>query len=176
MTFQVSDDKRHNFLELLDDKNIPLELSYSKGGIWLKYFGHSNSLCTRATRVIVNYAPIGKYCLRFFSHEDFKCPCGTYPIKTRHHILHECKIYNKYWNPRRDMIGHFTLFLMYNSNTFSFGESITWSLKPVALWISFFLFLLVLFPFSSCSLRLNVCSYEVATMNCPRAPCNKFLI
>ena len=85
----------------------------------------SNLLCARALRAIVNYAPIDKYHLIFFPQEEFKCPCSTYPIKTRQHILYEYKGYNKYWNLRRDMIGHFTLFLVYNSNAFSFGKSIT---------------------------------------------------
>jgi len=125
MTFQVSDDKGHNFLELLDDENNLLKLTYSKGGTWLKYFGYSNLLCARATRATVNHVPIGEYRLRFFPHEDFKCLCSSYPIETRHYILHECKRYNNYWNPRRDTIGHFTLFLVYNSNAFSFGKSVT---------------------------------------------------
>ena len=38
--------------------------------------------------------------------------------------FYECKRYNNYWNPRKDLIAHFTLFLEFNSNTFSFGESI----------------------------------------------------
>ena len=37
MTFQASEDKGHNFLDLLDDDNNPLEPTYSKGGIWLKF-------------------------------------------------------------------------------------------------------------------------------------------
>ena len=45
MIFQASDDKGRNFLDLVDDDNNPLELSYSKGSTWLQYFGHSNSLC-----------------------------------------------------------------------------------------------------------------------------------
>jgi len=61
ISFQVSDLKGRNFLELLDDNSNPLELSVSKGDPWLQYFGHSNSLCTRATRAIVNHAPISKY-------------------------------------------------------------------------------------------------------------------
>jgi len=60
MTFQASDKKEHQFLELLNNDNKPLELTYSKCGSWLKYFGHSTSLCMRATRAIVNHAPIGK--------------------------------------------------------------------------------------------------------------------
>jgi len=69
MHFQALDDKGQHFLELLDDDSKPIELLISKGGTWLKYFGHSNSLCTRATRVIINHAPIGEYCLRFFPWE-----------------------------------------------------------------------------------------------------------
>ena len=66
MTFQASDLKGHHFLNLCDEDNNPLEPTYVKGGSWLKYFGHSNSLCTRVTRVIVNHAPIGEYRLKFF--------------------------------------------------------------------------------------------------------------
>ena len=121
MTFQASDAKGRHFLELLNDKLQPIKPSYSKGGSWLKYFGHSNSLCTRA---IINHTPIGEYCLRFFPQEEFECPCGQYPIETRWHILHECRRFNNYWNLRWDTIAYFTLFLEFNSNTFSFGESI----------------------------------------------------
>jgi len=69
MTFQALEDKGHNFLDLLDDNNNPLKLTYPKGGIWLKYFKHSNLLCARALRAIVNYAPIDKYHLIFFPQE-----------------------------------------------------------------------------------------------------------
>jgi len=82
MTFQVSDLKSRNFLELVDSDNI-LEPTYSKGGIWLQFIGHSNMLCMRATRTITNHAPIGEYCLCFFPREEFSCPCGLYPIETR---------------------------------------------------------------------------------------------
>jgi len=61
MSFQASDKKGHKFLELLNNDNNPLELTYSKDSSWLKYFGHSNSLCMRATRAIVNHVPIGEY-------------------------------------------------------------------------------------------------------------------
>jgi len=125
MTFQASNKKGNHFIKLLDNDNKSLEPTYSKGRTWLKYFEYSNSLCVRVTRAIVNHASIGKYRLRFFSKEDFKCPCGNHLIETRHHIFYNCKRYNKYWNPRRNMIGHFTLFLEYKSSAFSFGESIT---------------------------------------------------
>jgi len=86
MSLQVLDENDHHFLELLDNNNNSLKLTYSKGGSWLKYFGHSNSLCTRATRAIVNHAPIRKYQLRFFPWEEFKCLCGNYPIKTLYFV------------------------------------------------------------------------------------------
>ena len=111
MTFQASDDKECLFLGLVDDKNNPLKLSYAKGRIWLRHFSHSNLLCARALRAIVNYVLTGKHCLRFFLNKTFHCLCGSYLIKTRHHILHDCKCFNSYWNTRRDSISHFILFL-----------------------------------------------------------------
>ena len=44
MTFQASDSKGNQFLDLLDNDDNIIELSYVKGGLWLKVFGHSNSL------------------------------------------------------------------------------------------------------------------------------------
>jgi len=125
MMFQASNDKGRNFLELLNDNLNIIETTYSKGRSWLKYFGHSNLLCVKAIKAIVNHTPIGEYCLRFFLQEDFAYPCSVYPIEIRKHILYECKRYNNYWNPRRDILAYFTLFLEFNSNAFSFGESIT---------------------------------------------------
>jgi len=121
MSFQASDYKGRQFLELLDSDLNPLEPSTKNSGPWLKQFGHSNSPCVRATRVVVNHAPTSKYWLRFFPNKDIACSCGAYLIETRKHILYKCKRFNNYWNPRRDTIAHFTLFLEYNSNTFSFG-------------------------------------------------------
>ena len=83
MLFQAVDSKRRNFLDLLDNDLNPIELSSIKSGPWLQHFRHSNSLCTQATRAIINHAPIGEYQLRFFSREDFSCLCGTYLIETR---------------------------------------------------------------------------------------------
>ena len=45
MTFQASDGKGKNFLELLNDDLNVVEPSYIKGGPWLQLVGHSNSLC-----------------------------------------------------------------------------------------------------------------------------------
>ena len=99
MTFQALNFKRKQFLDLLDGDDNIIEPSYIKDGAWLKYFGNSNSLYARASRAITNYAPIGKYRLRFFPREEFRYPCGMYFIKSRHHILYECRRFNEYRNP-----------------------------------------------------------------------------
>ena len=154
--FQVSDNKERNFLDLLNDNLSTIELMYSKEGSWLKYFGHSNSLYARATRAIVNHSPIGEYWLRFFPREEFACPCSKYPIKTRRHILHECIRFNKYWNPRRDTIAHFTLFLEFNSFPSEKALlSCPWWLWAIYIVLFYFLILLLfsflfLFFLSSC--------------------------
>ena len=120
MTFQASDGKGNHFMDLLDDDFNTIEPSYSKDGSWLQKFGHSNLLCACATRAITNYAPIGEYHLRFFPDKDFSYPCNNYPIKSRRHILHECKRFNGYWNQRRDSLSHFIIFLVANPNAFVF--------------------------------------------------------
>ena len=125
MTFQASDDREHYFLNFLDKDSNPLELSTVNGRPWLKYFGHFSLLCTRAIRVIVNHVLIREYRLRFFPRKDIMCPCDKYPIETRHYILYDCKKFNNYWNPRKNSIVHFILFLKFNSNAFSFTESFT---------------------------------------------------
>ena len=96
MSFQASDLKGKNFLELLDSDLKPIKPLAIKDNSWLQHFGHSNSLCTRATRAIINHAPIGEYYLRFFPREDFSCPYSLYPIESRQHILYDCKRFNKY--------------------------------------------------------------------------------
>jgi len=81
MTFQASDAKGRQFLELLNDNLNSIEPSYSKS--WLKFLSYCNSLCARASRAIINHASIGEYHLRFFPQEEFKCLCGQYPIEMR---------------------------------------------------------------------------------------------
>ena len=120
MTFQALDFKGKQFLDLLDSDDNIIKLSYIKGRFQLKFFGHSNSLYVRASRAITNHTLISKYRLRFFPREEFKCPCGLYPIETRCHILHECQRFNKYWNPKRNSISHFVMFLESDPNAFSF--------------------------------------------------------
>ena len=120
MTFQASDGKRRNFLSLVDNDYKDIELSYIKDSPWLQAFSHSNLLCAHATRAITNYAPIEEYHLRFFPNKDFKYPCGNYPIKSIRHILHNCMRHNRYWNPRRDSLCNFVLFLIANPKAFMF--------------------------------------------------------
>ena len=119
MTFQTFDFKGKHFLNLLDDELLPIEPLFTKGGLWIGHFRHSNSLYTRATRAITNHAPIGEYCLCFFPNKDFSCPCGNYPIESRCHILHDCRRFNNYWNLMRDTISQFGSFLEFNLNAFT---------------------------------------------------------
>ena len=109
-------------MDLLDDNNNIIELSYVKEDSWLKMFSHLNSLCVCATRAIINHAPIGEYRLRFFPREEFKYLCNIYPIESRYHILHECGRFNSYWNPRRDSLSYFVMFLENNPGTFTFPD------------------------------------------------------
>ena len=70
----------------------------------------------------MNHAPIGEYRLRFFSREEFKCPCSLYPIESRCYILYECGRFNGYWNSRRDSLSHFVMFLELNLGAFAFPD------------------------------------------------------
>jgi len=83
MTFQASDAKGRQFLKLLNDDLYPIESSYSKGGLWLKFFGHFNSLCVRALKAIINHVSIREFHLKFFLWEEFKCLCRQYLIEMR---------------------------------------------------------------------------------------------
>ena len=77
-----------------------------------------------ATHAITNHAPIGKYRLRFFLREKFKCLCRSYSIESRHHILYEYDKFNRYWNLRRDFLDHFIMFLVANPSAFTFTNNI----------------------------------------------------
>ena len=124
MTFQTLDQKGQQFLELVDNEDNYIEPSYTNGRFWLKLIGHSNLLYARATRAIINLASIDKYRLCFFLKEEFQCLCESYSIESRQHILYECQRFNNYWNPRRDSLSHFILFLEFNSNAFAFDNAI----------------------------------------------------
>ena len=118
--------KRKNFLNLLNNDYTIIEPFYIKEGPCIKQFGFLNSLCTQVTQAIINYTFIREYWHRFFPSKEFSCPCKSYPIKTRHHILYNCRRFNKYWNLKRDIIGQFVSFLEFNLSAFSFSKSITW--------------------------------------------------
>jgi len=122
MTFQALDKKGKQFLDLLDDDFNTIKPAYTRGRPWMQIFSHSNLLCARATRAITNHAPIGEYRLRFFPNEDINCLCDNYPIELRRHILHECRRFNGYWNPRRDSLYYFIMFLVTNPKAFAFTD------------------------------------------------------
>ena len=155
MTFQVSDAKDRQFLDLLDNDLHPIESLYIKEGSWIKYFGHLNSLCIRATRAIINHTSIGEYCLCFFPKKNFSCLCKSYPIELKCYIFHNCKRFNNYWNLRRDTISYFVLFIEFNSNAFFFSEGITQQsslclCSSYNICFHFILFYIIFFlPFSS---------------------------
>ena len=123
MTFQALDRKERHFLELVNDDLKDIKPSYTKGGLWLQLFGHLNTLCAHTMKAITNYAPIGKYQLRLFPNEEFKYLYENYPIKLKRHILHDCKRFNGYWNPRRDSLSYFVMFLIVNPNAFTFIDN-----------------------------------------------------
>jgi len=149
MTFQASNGKENQFLDLLDDNSCVIEPSYVKEGPWLQLFGHSNLLCVCVLRAITNHALIGEYRLRFFLRKEFKCLCGVYPIESRRYILYDCSRFNSYWNLRRDSLSHFVIFLKANSNTFAFlDNTYTTSISRSYSYSS------------SCSCTSIVCSYE----------------
>ena len=152
--FQVSNTRDRNLLNLLDNDLYLLKLLYIKGDLQIKYFGHLNSLCARATKAIINHTPIGEYHLSFFSLIKTSVMCSDYPIELRHHILHDYRRFNNYWNLRRDIISHFVFFLELNSNYFSFGESITQFCRFCLLCSSY-----IFIWFSSFLFPLIVCSY-----------------
>lgn len=111
MIFQASDYKGKKFLNPIDIDNLLAQPTYSKGSIQLKLIGYSNMLCVRATRAITNYTLIKEYCLRFFPREPFTCLCREYPIESRNHILHNCRRFNNYWNPNRELLLNFIAFV-----------------------------------------------------------------
>jgi len=125
MTFQVSDYKGRNFFDLNNNDNQPICWTYSKGGVWLKHLGLSNSMCAHVTRLIMNHVPIGKYWLKFFPKEFFACMCRECPIEMRRHILFDCARYKKSWNSKRESLKGVLMFLEFNLRAFCFQEGIT---------------------------------------------------
>ena len=138
----------------------------------MKYFSHLNLLYVRATRAIVNHAPIGEYHLRFFPNEDFSCPCGNYLIETRHHILYKYRRFDNYWKSEMRHYRSFCVLFDIQQECILFwrkysGASITFVIASIfspflffslSLSFSFFSLLLLFFPFSftCCSVLCNI--------------------
>ena len=110
--FSRGETRGRNFLTL----NTEATPTYAKGGTWMSYLGHFISLCARATRAILNHAPIGEYRARFFPQKT--CPCGQ---SDRRHILTDCPRFAKdRVSLPSPCIGDFIKFLISNSSTFTF--------------------------------------------------------
>jgi len=144
----MSDLKRKNFLNLLNNDHTIIKPSHTKGGLWIKQFGFSNLLCIWATWAITNHALIGEYWLRFFPREEFSCPYRFYPIKSRCHILYNCRRLNKYWNPKRNTIGQFISFLEFNLNEHVYQSWKQWILFIFISFSHFHVFFQFIFQFS----------------------------
>lgn len=125
MISQISDFKDNYFLDLLDNNLYNIKLLYIKRSLWIKHFGHSNPLCTKATQVITNYALIEGYHLGFFPREKFSHLYRLQLIEIKHHIFYKYRRYNKYWNLLRSILSHLVVFLKFNPDTFSFYKAIT---------------------------------------------------
>ena len=82
MTFQTSNLKENQYLELLDDSYHTITSTYIKRDFWINQFDYLNFLYAKATRVITNHISIRKYCLRFFPRENFNCLYKLYPIES----------------------------------------------------------------------------------------------
>ena len=81
---------------LLNNNLSEIKPSYMKGGLWIEHFGFLNLLYAWVTRAITNHISIGKYWLRYFLREEFKCLCRFYLIELKCYILYECRWFNKY--------------------------------------------------------------------------------
>ena len=95
-----------------------------KEGGWLNHIGSSVSLCARATRAILNHAPIGGFRKGFFPQSNHACPCSHRRVKTRAHILNDCSRFI-YKNIDRMVIKHFVLFLTDSPRAFAQSSNIT---------------------------------------------------
>ena len=87
MSFNHPTIQGRHFLPFRDRNQWILQPSYFKSGSWLPHIGQSVTLCARATRAILNHAPIGEYKQCFFPAEYTQCPCGHCHVKTCQHIF-----------------------------------------------------------------------------------------
>jgi len=81
-SFALPSSQGHHFLPLKGSIKNLLQPSYAKDGGWLPFIGKSVTLYARATRAILNHAPIGEFRQHFFPAECTQCPCGHYQVET----------------------------------------------------------------------------------------------
>jgi len=101
-------------------KNL-LQPSYAKGEGWLPFIGKSVTLCARATRAILNHAPIGEFRQRFFPAECTQCPYGHCQVETCRHIFANCYRFAHF--PLTDLVPtvkNFVKFLKEHPSAFAF--------------------------------------------------------
>ena len=102
-------------------KNL-LQPSYAKGRGWLLFIGESVvTLCARATRAILNHAPIGEFRQHFFPAECTQCPCGHCQVETCRQIFANCRRFAHF--PLTDLVPtvkDFVKFLKEHPSAFAF--------------------------------------------------------
>ena len=141
-------------------KNL-LQPSYVKGGGWLPFIGESVTLCARATRAILNHAPIGEFRQRFFPTECTQCPCGHCQMETRRHIFANCRRFVHF--PLTDLVPtvkDFVKFLKEQPSAFAFPFQDRSPAEPLNLHECFtwFFFLCAVDSFSVSSLSVSFVS------------------
>jgi hypothetical protein len=108
----------------LTSKGKPVQPSTKNGGPWIDNFGESPPLMARATRVILNHAPIGAYRARFNlidteRSRDSQVNCRVCRrVQTREHILSHCPLYQRAAHPGSVVLFH--EFLSGNPEAFAF--------------------------------------------------------
>ena len=105
--------------------------SYAKGGGWLPFIGESVTLCARATRAILNHAPIGEFRQRFFPAECTQCLCGHCQVETHRHIFANCRWFAYF--PLTDLaptVKDFVKFLKEHPSAFAFSSQDRPSSEP----------------------------------------------
>ena len=150
-------------------------------------------LCARATRAITNHALIGEYHLHFFPKKEFQLSIWSlsYWNETAHslwvqkvqQVLESIKGFNCLLYPvlrkKSESICVFISFYLVRSFLYLFSIfPLFFSLVFWAVSILFFFFLCFFTPLFlvPCCISHHVCSYEVTTMVCHHALCNKLLI
>ena len=89
-SFSHPSSQGRHFLFLKGGNRKSLQPSYTKGGSWLPFIAESVILCARATRAILNHAPIREFRQHFFPAECTQCLCSHCQVKIRRHILADC--------------------------------------------------------------------------------------